>query len=345
MAPCLVVWLFDCGYRMQSLSKILSQTILVLIILFGVVTATELGFRVGGYQGNQFRSILFGDDISSVLLFEESPLLWWKLRANVTITFLEKKVATDDLGLRVCLHHNTNRAENRLRVLCLGDSSTFGWRLDYNQTYPFLLEQKLRQTFREVRVYNGGVPGYTSFQSRLQFQDIMDQVKPHVVIIYSSNNETSLAQHSDVKRFELTGRMLRLRMWLNSSLAYQFMKGLLIRPKPFKMTGTISVNQLSQLSPRVRLEEYRENLVEIIKLVRQKAIAPLLVTVPSHIGHPYLFCVPAANPLVESMLEAVEERIVKEQYEGALADLKKAEHLAPDYYKIHFLIGVARHMD
>ena len=105
------------------------------------------------------------------------------------------------------------------------------------------------------------------------------------------------------------------------------------------MTGTISLDQLSELSPRVRLSEYRENLLQLIKFARIKGIAPLLVTVPSHIGHPYLFKVPAKDPQVNALLEQAEERIMKGQYESTLVDLKKTELLVPDYYKIHFLKG------
>jgi len=324
---------------MAWVSKVLKQAIFSLVIISVAATAAELCFRISGYEGNQFRSILFGDDINSLLLFEESPLLWWKLRKNVIVTFLGKEVATDDLGLRVSAHDDTRKSENDYRVLCLGDSSTFGWRMDYDQTYPYLLKEGLKQSLRNVQVYNHGVPGYTSFQSLLLFESIVDWVRPQVVIIYLGNNENSLAEYSDRERFKLTGRMLWLRAWLNRSLTYQFVKRLLIRAKPFKMTGTISLNQLSELSPRVRLEEYRENIIQIIKLAKHKGITPLIVTVPNHAGHPYLFNVPANNPQANLLLQKIEEKITKRQYESALVDLKNAERLAPDYYKIHFLKG------
>ena len=93
-------------------SKVFKHAFFVAIILFGAITATEVSFRVGGYQGNQFRSILFGDDLNSPLLFEESPSLWWKLRKNVMVTFLGKKVATDNFGLRVSTHADTRESEN-----------------------------------------------------------------------------------------------------------------------------------------------------------------------------------------------------------------------------------------
>ena len=73
---------------MVLLSKTCKQAIFTIVVLLGTIRVAELALRVGGYEGNQFRSILFGDDPNSVLLFEESPVLWWKLRSNVTTTLL-----------------------------------------------------------------------------------------------------------------------------------------------------------------------------------------------------------------------------------------------------------------
>lgn len=42
---------------------------------------------------------------------------------------------------------------------------------------------------------------------------------------------------------------------------------------------------------------------------------------------------------MNALLEQAEERIMKGQYESALADLEKVQRLSPDYYKIHFLKG------
>jgi len=86
--------------------------------------------------------------------------------------------------------------------------------------------------------------------------------------------------------------------------------------------------------------EYRQNLVNIINLAGQKNIALLFVTVPSHIGHPYLFKVPAKNPRVTSLLDQFEKRLLKKQYESALEELEEAKNLSPEYYRTYFLRGM-----
>ncbi len=49
------------------------------------------------------------------------------------------------------------------RILCLGDSYTFGDYLSDDETFPAALEKRLRQEFpgRAIEVINGGVNGYT----------------------------------------------------------------------------------------------------------------------------------------------------------------------------------------
>jgi len=59
------------------------------------------------------------------------------------------------------------KPEGRFRVLCLGDSHTFGWGVRDEECYPRLLEQELRARFDEdaADVVNAGTPTYGPWQS------------------------------------------------------------------------------------------------------------------------------------------------------------------------------------
>ena len=46
--------------------------------------------------------------------------------------------------------------KEKTRIVCVGDSLTFGWGATDEQTYPFLLGKQLS----EIEVINGGVVGY-----------------------------------------------------------------------------------------------------------------------------------------------------------------------------------------
>ena len=60
-------------------------------------------------------------------------------------------MSTNSLGLR---GPEIDSPKKHLRVLCLGDSVTFGWGVEEQNAYPALLQQKIM-----AEVINAGVPG------------------------------------------------------------------------------------------------------------------------------------------------------------------------------------------
>ena len=70
-------------------------------------------------------------------------------------------------------------------ILALGESTTFGWGADNNETYPYFLMQALGQTDLKPQVVNGGVPSYTSSQVRVYLTEILDRkiIQPDMVLI------------------------------------------------------------------------------------------------------------------------------------------------------------------
>lgn len=76
------------------------------------------------------------------------------------------------LSLVLCLQAAAVGAQEEFTVLFLGDSLTAGYGLDEGQSFPSLIEEKLKQDGLEhVRVINGGISGSTSASAlgRLQW--------------------------------------------------------------------------------------------------------------------------------------------------------------------------------
>ena len=215
--------------------------------------------------------------------------------------------------------------------------------MEYEETYPHFLELKLKERGREINALNAGVPGYTSFQTRNQFDQIADQVDPDIVIVYSSNNETSLAAHSDAELFQQGRRLMKIREFFLRFFWFQFLKDSLVPPKPFKMLGSIDLPSLLGKPARVSLEDYRKNIIHIVQLARKKGILPILVSVPNSSGHPFLLIVPHANPEVNNWVSSAQQLLEKAHYPKALALLEKVQTSAPDYYQLHYLKGKIYH--
>jgi lysophospholipase L1-like esterase len=315
------------------------QAAIILIITIGIIAVPEIALRMSGFQGNQYRSLLFGDDPNSAYLFEESPKLWWKLRKDTYVNFLSTEVQTDKNGFRIIPATTSSISSKKWRVLCIGDSSTFGWKLDIRQKFPFILQKRLSQISGGIEVINAGVPGYSSWQSRLFLEDIIKSVRPHIVIIYSGNNDPSLSRYSDYDRYLLNIKSLVIQNMANKLFLFQYLKGRFTAVKPFKLYGTIDVKVILKMKPRVNLAEYANNINAMIDETLRYDARPVLISSPSNLAQPYFFTVTSVIPEVNELLNKCRASITNKKYKEAEMLLKKAEAIDPQYYDVHFLKG------
>ncbi|MBN1827189.1 MAG: hypothetical protein JW958_13105 [Candidatus Eisenbacteria bacterium] len=103
-------------------------------------------------------------------ILEPDPVLFWKLRAGVR----NKRIAGALGGYGVDFTASTNdegyrsppfRSGDTFRVIALGNSCTFGVGVGDDQTWPRLLEERMRLFHGpDAEVVNAGVPGYTAYQ-------------------------------------------------------------------------------------------------------------------------------------------------------------------------------------
>lgn len=70
------------------------------------------------------------------------------------------------------------------RVVCLGDSFTFGWGVEDDETFPVQLEALLEgESDGPVDVINCGLPGYNTYQEHQLYKKLMQPLAPDVVVI------------------------------------------------------------------------------------------------------------------------------------------------------------------
>jgi lysophospholipase L1-like esterase len=152
----------------------------------------------------------FGDR-RAVSIFEADPLLLWRLRPGLRDVIWDfTPVSTDSGGLRRASEPVAAVADV-VRVLALGDSVTFGYRVpvvwpERPQAYdraahpwPALLEQALRAANpgRAIEVLPLAVPGYTSHQGRLWLEREIDRLRPALVVALYGWNDSNLRPVAD----------------------------------------------------------------------------------------------------------------------------------------------------
>jgi hypothetical protein len=108
----------------------------------------------------------------------------WTLKKNVksclTLTnrisgevYFDTKIFTDTNGFR---SSNEEKSEDG-SILAIGDSWTFGYGVNYEETYPFYLSKLLDEP-----VYNSGVPAYGSASNYLNAKSNIEMLRPKTVI-------------------------------------------------------------------------------------------------------------------------------------------------------------------
>lgn len=96
--------------------------------------------------------------------------------------FADQEVHTTSRGLRG-RERELPAADEALRILCLGDSNTFGMGVEDAETYPAQLEAELRARGREACVFNAGVPGYWTLQELRTLELLAPVLRPDVVVV------------------------------------------------------------------------------------------------------------------------------------------------------------------
>jgi len=122
-------------------------------------------------------------------LFVPHPELFWTLRPGLDLHYAGVHVATNALGLRSA--EIEKKRPDELRILSLGESTTFGEGVEANETYTEQLMVLLAADVgdRSVTAINAGVPAYSSFQGLRFLETVGLHLQPDLVIVYFELND------------------------------------------------------------------------------------------------------------------------------------------------------------
>jgi lysophospholipase L1-like esterase len=251
----------------------LIRTVLKYVSLVALGVAIALALAEGGLRligpGLWKKNISFDDYPWMVY----DPVLGWTDKAGFS-----------GHGFRVnSLHFRGEEtlAEKRpgtLRIVCLGDSRTFGIWLNlggfrFDNNYPAALAERLHgsPTGVDVEVINAGVIGYTSGNGLRQLRTQILKLHPDIVTVAFGLNDhhpswkpaLRCVEPHDVVRRELFYELAPLRTFQLGLSLYQGIN--LLHPRPFSVRW-------------VEPEEYAYNLRRLAQVSRRAATHLLFVT-------------------------------------------------------------------
>jgi lysophospholipase L1-like esterase len=289
--------------------KVLYASVTLLLFLGGAELAARL---FSDSESGRFRQI---SEIVSFLSAEESTQIleadaetFWKLRPNVVIdqpkSILFQGRVSNSLGYRN-EELTLARPETTTRIVCFGDSSTFGIGTPQSETWPTQLETSLNSDaeFLQtqlpaaspsslVEVINAGVPGYTSYQILQRMRRELKSLAPDVVLLTCANNDFwRWDNRTDVEQAkQLAGSSLRNTLMLSRGLQLAdewYSKWNRKTPQSdSEWARKASLNYFEPeeaWTPRVPLAEFEANLQQMAVLCEEQNVPLIFVIWPDQL--------------------------------------------------------------
>ncbi|MEW6746392.1 MAG: GDSL-type esterase/lipase family protein [Planctomycetota bacterium] len=265
----------------------------------------EIAARLAGVPDPRFprgRDVFTGAWLPAAetdLIMMGDPALFWRLRPGLHgrpwLKPLWIDTQTNSLGLR-SPEITCPKPAGHFRVLCLGDSCTYGSGVRSSDSYPARLEQTLNMIYEDGvhEVVNAGVPGYSSFQGLRFLERWIDAIGPDVVTVsFWPNDSGTWLGTSDAAAYQ---RLNSPATILLSSALARVVAGPIFRiereavaqalerdgrARAENKTGPDAVGEPeSGAPPRATPEDFADHLVEIFRLARSHGARPLLILHP-----------------------------------------------------------------
>jgi lysophospholipase L1-like esterase len=226
-------------------------------------------------------------DSAHSTIFEGDPLLLWRLKPNLDHMVWDFTVLSTNAQHFRSDRPLQSKQAGALRIVCLGDSVTFGYRVptvwpdkpnDYDRSalpYPMLLEKELRAANpnKQIEVITMAVPGYTSHQGLAWLRRDIDRLQPDLLIISFGWNDASFTDVPDREAIKTNWGAVTVRWLVDHSQAFAHATHWL-RARQSLPTKVVRPTQ------RVGEQDYLNNLMAMAQLARQKQSKAITIAAP-----------------------------------------------------------------
>ncbi len=235
-----------------------------------VLGVAEIGLRIFGYRYDPNAALIEGQthrELEQVQLYRSHPEFIWTLIPSAVLEepgFGFSDVHTNSLGLR---GRELSESPAGLKVLCLGDSITFGLSLKDDETFPVQLARELAAhpgvPADQLVVVNGGVPGWSSVQGRRLLERFRSW-DPDIVVFWFGINDSKKARGlPDSMQTVPAESVAVLNRFLRRLRIFQCLQQFLApTPKPIPDARRASVEEFAE-AVRVIGEEWGDRAIFI----------------------------------------------------------------------------------
>jgi lysophospholipase L1-like esterase len=198
---------------------------------------------------------------------QRSRLLSLEFRPDCRGELFDTPLQTNSLGLR----GGPLRDDGAARILAVGDSCTWGWRVGQDQSYPAVLQQLLDEQIPAPRyqVINAGVPGYTSYQGLIYLRERGLPLRPSIVVIAFGFNDAAttgdIASQLASEKSAMPVLLFDDFLLLHSAFYHW------LRWRTYGMTA-------QNAQPRSTPEQYQRNMTDLVRLAREHGAQVVLLS-------------------------------------------------------------------
>jgi lysophospholipase L1-like esterase len=232
-------------------------------------------------------------DVAWLANFEEARYIQYKAKPSLDLKAVNSfndievrknatfRITTNKDGFRT--HPFVPKKDGVLRIVSLGDSSTFGWGVDNEYTYQSLLERKLALSRGgAVEVFNLGIPGHTTRHGLGILHHYAWDLKPDVLLVSFGGNDARFMLQTIDQVLAADDTLLGGVRWTLFKLkTFKLLRRLVLSASdPFKAPAK-SPEKKPTLVPAVSIEGYKANLKAMIAEAHRRGVAVVLIGVCS----------------------------------------------------------------
>ncbi len=185
-------------FRKTSINLLLTLFTIVLLCTLIEMTCFLFYKKIAPKKGQEvINALVFGQQSQKTGDFENGEeisaieILPYYLYRNKSFSKIDDLQQVNSEGYRNGKKEFGKKEKNKIRIIAIGGSTTFGWMIkDYKKTWPAQLEKILNKTFNgRVEVVNAGLPGGMSSESLMAFVLKDKYLEPDFVIFHNGGND------------------------------------------------------------------------------------------------------------------------------------------------------------
>jgi len=247
-----------------------------------LLLAIEIGVRVASVDVHtRSKTFPINKDVNFPEIYLLDHDLFWRFRPNRDISsqlFSAVTYHINSYGFR----GNQPRPHAGCRVLAIGNSCTFGWAVREQYIWTTLLDSILNaegDSAKYNHVVNAGVPGYSSHQGRILCSQLLHEFKPqYLCIMFGWNDHWTAGEGGSDRDIRMPNSfILGLVNELSLFRSVQLIRKL---ASPADNTSPMITINTVEGARRVPIEQFRENLNNMVDSAKVYGAAPLLIVPP-----------------------------------------------------------------